>query len=58
VLEEGEGGALDEVRVTHTPKHGVTLRDMVEELSNPDRATALRAVPRLPEFWRQVAEEE
>jgi MOSC domain-containing protein YiiM len=58
VLEEGDVGAHDEVRVTHTPKHGLTLRDMVEGLRNPDRAAALRAVPRLPEFWRQVAEEE
>lgn len=58
IVEEGDVGANDEVRVTHTPKHGVTLGDMVEALRDPEKAAALRAVPRLPEFWRQVAEEE
>jgi len=56
VVEEGDVGAHDEVRVMHRPEHGVTLRDMVEALRSPVKAAALGAVPRLPEFWRQVAE--
>jgi MOSC domain-containing protein YiiM len=58
VVQEGDVGANDEVHVSHTPSHGVTLRDMVEALRNPVKAAALRGLPRLPEFWRQVAEEE
>jgi hypothetical protein len=30
-------------RVTHTSKHGVTLRDMIAALGNPDKAAALSA---------------
>lgn len=57
IVQEGDVGANDEVRVTHTPAHRVTLADMVEALRNPDKAAALRTVPRLPEFWQQVADE-
>jgi len=57
VIEEGDVGAHDEVRVMHRPEHGITLRDMVEALRIPEKAAALRAVPRLPEYWRRVAEE-
>jgi MOSC domain-containing protein YiiM len=57
IVEEGDVGARDTVCVTNTPEHGVTLGDMVDALRDPDKAAALRAVPRLPEFWRQVADE-
>lgn len=57
IVTEGDVGAQDAVRVMHTPSHGVTLGDMVEALRSPEKAAALRAVPRLPEFWRQVADE-
>jgi len=57
IVDEGDVGAHDVVRVTNTPEHGVTLSDMVEALRTPAKAAALRAVPRLPEFWRQVADE-
>jgi MOSC domain-containing protein YiiM len=57
IVEEGEVGAHDLVHVKRTPSHGVTLSDMVEALRNPAKAAALRAVPRLPVFWRQVADE-
>jgi MOSC domain-containing protein YiiM len=55
VIEEGDVGAGDAVRVTARPAHGITLRHMVLALGDPERAAALRAVPRLPEFWREVA---
>jgi MOSC domain-containing protein YiiM len=57
IVAEGDVGAHDAVRVTHTPEHGVTLSDMVHALRAPEKAAALRAVPHLPEFWRQVADE-
>ena len=57
IVKEGDVGARDAVRVTNTPEHGVTLSDMVEALRVPAKAAALRAVPRLPEFWMQVADE-
>ena len=56
MLEEGEVGAGDPVRVTQRPGHGVTLRGMVEALHDREKAAALLEVPRLPEFWRHVAE--
>jgi MOSC domain-containing protein YiiM len=57
VVVEGDVGANDEVRVSDTPSHGVSLGDMVQALRNPLKAAALRVVKRLPEFWRQVADE-
>jgi MOSC domain-containing protein YiiM len=57
IVEEGDVGARDPVRVTSSPAHGVTLSDMVAALRVPAKAAALRAVPSLPEFWRQVADE-
>ena len=57
IVEEGDVGARDTVRVMNTPAHGVTLSDMVDALRVPGKAAALRVVPRLPEFWRQVADE-
>ena len=57
IVSEGDVGANDEVRVSDTPSHGLTLGDMVEALRSPIKAAALRAVRRLPEFWRQVADE-
>jgi MOSC domain-containing protein YiiM len=57
IVEEGDVAARDTVCVMNTPEHGVTLGDMVDALRVPEKAAALRAVPRLPEFWRQVADE-
>jgi MOSC domain-containing protein YiiM len=56
VVREGDVGAGDDIRFTHTPEHGVTLREMVEALDDPAKATALMRAPRLPPFWRGVAE--
>ncbi len=57
VLEEGDVGAGDDVELTHRPEHGITLREMTLALRDRDKAAALRAIPRLPHFWRQVADE-
>lgn len=57
VIREGEIGARDEVRVIHTPNHDVSLRLMTQALADPEKAEMLRAVDRLPAFWRRVAEE-
>jgi MOSC domain-containing protein YiiM len=55
VIEEGDVGAGDVVDVASRPRHGVTLGTMVRALREPAQARALRAIPRLPEFWQQVA---
>ena len=55
VIEEGDVGAGDPVQLTVRPAHGITLRFMVEALEDDVKAAALRALPRLPEFWRRVA---
>lgn len=55
VIEEGDVGAGDAVQVTVRPSHGITLRFMVEALQDDAKAVALRALPRLPVFWRRVA---
>ena len=56
VVREGDVGAGDLVLVTDRPAHGVTLRDMTEALQDRGKAAALLRVPRLPTFWRGVAE--
>jgi len=56
ILQEGEVGADDPVRVTHRPGHGVTLRAMTESLRDRGKAAALLRVSRLPELCRHVAE--
>ena len=55
VLEEGDVGAGDTVQLTVRPAHGITLRFMVDALQDDAKAAALRALPRLPEFWQRVA---
>jgi MOSC domain-containing protein YiiM len=55
VVEEGDVGAGDPVRVTQRPEHGVTLRGMTEALRDRGKAAALLSVARLPAFWREIA---
>ena len=55
VVQEGDVGANDPVLVSDRPTHGVTLRVMTEALRDHEQAERLRAVDRLPEFWRRVA---
>ena len=57
VVQEGDVGAGDTVRVTHRPGHGVTLGAMMRALRDPGGAALLRRVARLPEFWRSVADQ-
>lgn len=56
IVEEGDVGAGDEVHVVFRHDEGVTLREMVEALDDRDKARGLLRAPRLPQFWRQVAE--
>ena len=56
VIAEGDVGAGDAIDALSRPAHGFTLRNMVQSLNDPARAEELRAIPHLPEFWRQVAE--
>ena len=55
VVREGAVGSGDEVKVRFVPTHGVSLRTMLDALRDPRSARALRAVPKLPEYWRQIA---
>ena len=55
IVQEGDIGAGDAVRVTDRPEHDVTLRMMTQALDDPEKAVRLRRVGRLPAFWRQVA---
>ena len=55
VVQEGDIGAGDIVRVSRAPDHGITPRDMVQALDDPVKAASLRLIARLPEFWQQVA---
>ena len=56
VIQEGDVGVNDDIRVIPPPAHGVTLREMVQALDDPSKAAALLRAPRLPHFWREVAE--
>jgi MOSC domain-containing protein YiiM len=56
IVQEGDVGMGDAVRVSSRPAHGMTLREMTRALREPEQAVRLRDVPRLPAFWRQVAE--
>ena len=58
VVLEGDVGAGDAIAVISRPSHGITIRNMVEALDDPDRAAELRAIPRLPRFWNELAEPE
>jgi MOSC domain-containing protein YiiM len=56
ILQEGDIGAGDAITVSARPTHGITLGLMVEALRDTRKAAALSRVPRLPAFWRQLAE--
>ncbi|MEO7997842.1 MAG: MOSC domain-containing protein [Gemmatimonadaceae bacterium] len=56
IIEEGNIGAGDEVRVIDKPTHHITLRFMVEALDDPEKAFALRQLRGLPGFWQRVSE--
>ena len=56
ILQEGDIGAGDNIRVLETPEHGITLRDMVEALHDQRKAAGLREVSGLPAYWQHVAQ--
>lgn len=56
VVWEGDVGAGDQITVLSRPAHGMTLREMTLALRDPLQAYRLREIPRLPDFWRRVAE--
>lgn len=56
VIREGAVGAGDAIVVSVKPDHGIGLNDMIDALDDPVKAASLGAVPRLPQFWRKVAE--
>jgi MOSC domain-containing protein YiiM len=55
IVQEGDVGAGDAIRVITRPAHGVTLRDMAASLQDPGKAAALLQITKLPSFWRHVA---
>ena len=55
IIQEGDVGAGDEVRVISRPNHAVTLASMAHALTDRTAASALLMAPRLPPFWRRVA---
>ena len=54
VVSEGDVGTGDTIIVHDRPAHGITLRFMVEVLADPDKVCALRVIPYLPKFWREL----
>lgn len=57
VVTAGDVAAGDTITLGETPAHGVTLRSMVQALHDPEKAMALREIPLLPPFWREVADD-
>lgn len=53
-----EGGVApgDAIEVVSRPEHGVTLRNMIEALGDPERLRGLLRAPELPAYWRRLAE--
>ena len=56
VIEEGDVGAGDDIELTRAAAGSVTLHEMVESLSDRDKARGLLRAPYLPPFWRGVAQ--
>jgi MOSC domain-containing protein YiiM len=55
IVQEGDVATGDPIQVTSKPAHGVTLGIMVAALRDSAKASMLRDVPYLPQFWRAVA---
>ena len=56
IITEGMVAPGDLVDVIERPEHGVTLREMMEALGDPERLRGLLRAPGLPASWRQLAE--
>lgn len=57
IVREGDVGAGDTIQIVSRPEHGVTLADMVAAVRDPSRGATLARIPRLPSFWRRIAEQ-
>ena len=47
--------AGDHIEIVSRPSHGITLHDMVEAMRDDAKAALIRGLPKLPSFWRKVA---
>ena len=57
ILEEGELGTGDEIRVVLRPEHGLTIGDVFRILTrDPGEASRLLSVPQVSESWKAWAE--
>jgi MOSC domain-containing protein YiiM len=56
ILYEGVVAPGDGIVVVSRPSHGVTLREMVEAIGDPERLRGLLRAKELPAYWRQLAE--
>ena len=56
VVEEGDVGAGDAIDIVSTPEHSIMLSEMVDVIHDRTKAPVLLEAPRLPKFWREIAE--
>ena len=56
VIQEGDVGAGDSIEVMSAPSHGVTLRMMTAVVRDRGQAAVLRRIPRLPDWWQDMAD--
>jgi MOSC domain-containing protein YiiM len=56
IVEEGEIGRGDVIRVLSRPAHTVTMRTMVLAIRDESQARLLRDVTYLPGFWRRLSD--
>ena len=56
VMQEGNVGTGDEVHVVFRPERSVMLSEMVEVIHDRTKAANLLRAPRLPDFWREIAQ--
>lgn len=59
IVQEGEIGAGDTIRILSTPSHGMTVGDVFRIYSRDrDEVTKLVEIPELSESWRSWAEQQ
>jgi MOSC domain-containing protein YiiM len=57
IIDEGEFGAGDEIRVIHRPNHDLTIRDVFRIYTRDrDEVERLLAIPQLSDSWKRWAE--
>jgi MOSC domain-containing protein YiiM len=56
IVEEGEIGRGDVIRVFSRPAHTITMRTMVLAIRDESQARLLRDVTDLPGFWRKLGD--